>query len=96
MYNAKLDVCLSVRRIFVFQIQCINETYIGTFVNGTIEELNLATRLHNSKVESLRITMTKSQEFWVLVKEIAVFVKPQLGMNSHFQVNAKKALRKQI
>jgi hypothetical protein len=30
------------------------------------------------------------------VKEIAVFVKPQLGMNLHFPVNAKKALRKQI
>lgn len=91
IYNAKLDVCLSVRRIFLYQIQCIDEIYIGTFVNGTIEELNLATRLHNLKVESLRITLTKSEKFWVLVKEIAVFVKRPLNMNSHFQVNAKKA-----
>jgi alpha-1,3-mannosylglycoprotein beta-1,4-N-acetylglucosaminyltransferase C len=72
--DAKLDVCLSIRRNG-YQIRCINEIYIGNFINGTIKELNLGTRLHNLTTDGIRITMTKNQETWIVFKEIAVFVK---------------------
>jgi membrane protease subunit (stomatin/prohibitin family) len=65
---------LSIRRN-KYQIRCINEIYIGNFINGTIKELNLGTRLHNLTADGIRITMTKNQETWIVFKEIAVFVK---------------------
>ncbi|XP_050407809.1 alpha-1,6-mannosyl-glycoprotein 4-beta-N-acetylglucosaminyltransferase [Patella vulgata] len=52
---------------------CTNDIEIGTFVKGNVDNANLLEKIA-FKVMCLRITITRDQNPWVIVKEIAVFI----------------------
>jgi alpha-1,3-mannosylglycoprotein beta-1,4-N-acetylglucosaminyltransferase C len=73
--NARLDACLTVQMSNVNTIECYNMIFVGTFLNGNLTADSIQKILPNLKVACLQITVTKSQEWWAIVKEIAVFIK---------------------
>ena len=72
-YHAHLDACLSVRMLNENNIECFNIFSLGNSTNGTIFADNLQKKLNSFKVSCLRLSFTKSQQWWLIVKEIAVY-----------------------
>ena len=69
---ARLDACLTLLKMDT-ELKCTNDILLGYFDNGKIDVGDLIKKI-NFKVMCLRITITKSQAAWVIIKEIAVFV----------------------
>lgn len=72
--HGRLDVCMRIHLGPTNDARCLNKTVLGTFVNGTVH-INNVFQLIKGTISSLQITATASQNFWLIVKEIAVFNK---------------------
>ncbi|XP_063401353.1 alpha-1,3-mannosyl-glycoprotein 4-beta-N-acetylglucosaminyltransferase C-like [Mytilus trossulus] len=72
--NGRLDACLSVKISGDNRIECFNNIFLGYSENGTLLADNLEKKLNKFMVTCLKITFTKSQQWWLIIKEIAVFV----------------------
>ncbi|XP_071120766.1 alpha-1,3-mannosyl-glycoprotein 4-beta-N-acetylglucosaminyltransferase C-like isoform X1 [Mytilus edulis] len=72
--NGRLDACLSVKISGDNRIECFNNIFLGYSENGTFLADNLEKQLNKFMVTCLKVTFTKSQQWWLIIKEIAVFV----------------------
>lgn len=75
--DAQLSACLSVRILDKNNIECFNVVKLGNSINGKIvaENLQTKTNMNNFKVTCLKVSFSKSQQWWLIVREIAVFVR---------------------
>ncbi|CAC5416098.1 MGAT4C [Mytilus coruscus] len=71
--HARLEACLSVQILRTNSIKCYNALTLGSFKNGsiTVDHMNSLT---NFKIACLKITITKQQSWWLIIKEIAIFL----------------------
>ncbi|XP_063401352.1 alpha-1,3-mannosyl-glycoprotein 4-beta-N-acetylglucosaminyltransferase C-like [Mytilus trossulus] len=72
--HARLEACLSVKVLGVNTIKCYNTLMLGSFKNGSITIDNMKS-LTNFKITCLKIVVTKYQSWWLIIKEIAIFIK---------------------
>lgn len=72
--NARMEACLTVKLINANQIECFNTVSLGVFLNGTLAVDDVQKIIPNYQVICLKIIVNKSQRYWLIVKEIAVFI----------------------
>lgn len=72
--SAVLEASLSLVEIKDNSAVCTNDITLGEFKNGTIEVSEIAKKMGPFKIYCLRITLTKDQFWWIIIKEIAVFL----------------------
>ncbi|CAC5416099.1 MGAT4C [Mytilus coruscus] len=73
--NAQLDACISCRLVGKNRIICYDKYHLGNFRNGSVVASDVCRKYNIKLFGCLRITVTKSQTSWLIIKEIAVFVR---------------------
>lgn len=70
LYHAVLETSYSLNKTN----SCIDYKVIAHFTNGTVDISNVASMFNRQKLHCLQIRIVKPRPFWVLIKEIAVYL----------------------
>lgn len=74
LMHAQLDACIQCQAAHG-HVKCVDEFYLGSFVNGTVVSSNLHSAFNNQRISCLRITVLENQFSPLIIKEIAVFTR---------------------
>nr|XP_034309576.1 alpha-1,3-mannosyl-glycoprotein 4-beta-N-acetylglucosaminyltransferase C isoform X1 [Crassostrea gigas] len=72
--HGKLQASLSLVKIDKSEPSCTNNILLGHFKEGFIKVGNLTSVLGPFKIHCVSIILTANQDWWIIIKEIAVFV----------------------
>ena len=72
--HGKLHASLSLVAVEASRPRCTNDIFLGYFDNGNIKVDNLSSVLGPFKIHCVGITLTENQDWWIIIKEIAVFI----------------------
>ncbi|XP_022304213.1 alpha-1,3-mannosyl-glycoprotein 4-beta-N-acetylglucosaminyltransferase C-like isoform X1 [Crassostrea virginica] len=72
--HGKLHASLSLVAVEASRPRCTNDIFLGYFDNGNIKVENLTSILGPFKIHCVGITLTENQNWWIIIKEIAVFI----------------------
>ncbi|XP_062603450.1 alpha-1,3-mannosyl-glycoprotein 4-beta-N-acetylglucosaminyltransferase C-like [Saccostrea cucullata] len=72
--HGKLQASLSLVSVSSSQPKCTNDILLGYFENGDIKVGNLTSTLGPFKIHCVSIILTETQSWWIIIKEIAIFV----------------------
>lgn len=72
--RGKLQVSLSLIGVSSFQPKCTNDIFLGYFEDGDIKVHNLTSTLGPFRIHCMSIILTENQNWWIIIKEIAIFV----------------------
>nr|XP_022304417.1 alpha-1,3-mannosyl-glycoprotein 4-beta-N-acetylglucosaminyltransferase C-like isoform X3 [Crassostrea virginica] len=72
--HGKLHASLSLVAVEASRPRCTNDIFLGYFDNGNIKVDNLTSVLGPFKIHCVGITLTENQDWWIIIKEIAVFI----------------------
>ena len=75
--NGKVEASLSFIGVENDLPKCTNDIFLGQFEKGSIDVRNLRKKIDPFKLYCLRITITSNQNWWIIIKEIAVFTEPE-------------------
>ena len=73
LLSAKLDASMTLINKTEKSAHCTNDIHLGDFVDGFIDVKDMGSKMGPFKMQCLRITVTENHQFWVIVREIAVF-----------------------
>ncbi|XP_014665635.1 PREDICTED: alpha-1,3-mannosyl-glycoprotein 4-beta-N-acetylglucosaminyltransferase C-like, partial [Priapulus caudatus] len=77
LYNGKMDVSKRLIYLHGNRVHCEDFNYVGSFDDGLLDITDFY-RIFPYSVQCLRIIVLSNQEAWLIVREIAVFVKKLL------------------
>lgn len=77
LYNSKMDACTKVQSVKGNKVVCDDFSYVGSFDDGLLDIPDFYA-IFPYYVQCLRITVLSNQEPWLIIREIAVFVKPDV------------------
>ena len=72
--HGKVHASLSLVSVEAARPKCTNDIFLGYFENGNIKVENLTSTLGPFKIHCVGITLTENQNWWIIIKEIAVFI----------------------
>ncbi|XP_034309571.1 alpha-1,3-mannosyl-glycoprotein 4-beta-N-acetylglucosaminyltransferase C [Magallana gigas] len=72
--HGKLQASLSLLSIDQSQPKCTNDIDLGYLTGGVLKVDNLTSILGPFRIHCLSIILTANQDWWIIIKEIAVFV----------------------
>lgn len=72
--HGKLQASLSLVKIDKSEPKCTNNIILGHFKDGLIKVSNLTSVVGPFKIHCISIILTANQDWWIIIKEIAVFV----------------------
>ncbi|KAK3605562.1 hypothetical protein CHS0354_005867 [Potamilus streckersoni] len=75
IYNGELNACISLDFMDSTSAKCSNYVTLGRFVDGKIDANNISSKMGEFKTKCIVIRVTKSQPFWAIIEEIAIFTR---------------------
>ncbi|KAK3101999.1 hypothetical protein FSP39_008008, partial [Pinctada imbricata] len=75
--SGKLEASLSFVGMDNNLPKCTNDIFLGAFDKGSVDVPNMREKLGPFKLHCVRVTITTDQNWWIIIKEIAIFTQTQ-------------------